>query len=140
MPAYISMAQFNVNTRYWQTSGPAQLPHWADTQPAQQPHCHTGHHCVKKKTTYMTHQTLSHTQLDQGLVPGKVTVRCRIGQNGADIHSGTIIVPLAMQLSACPITLGAKLTGGHHQLFSPDQSTVNASTASETGFQHRLLN
>ena len=29
--------------------------------------------------------------------------------------------------------------GGHHQLFSPAQLTVNASTASEPGFQHRLL-
>ena len=30
--------------------------------------------------------------------------------------------------------------GGHHQLFSPEQSTVNASAASEPGFQQRLSN
>ena len=30
--------------------------------------------------------------------------------------------------------------GGHHQLFSPAQLTVKASTASAPGFQYRLLN
>ena len=64
---------------------------------------------------------------------------CNRGQNGADFHSGTINVPSTLQAWACAITLGTRLTGGHHQLFSPLQSAVNASIASEPGFQHLLL-
>ena len=47
--------------------------------------------------------------------------------------------PFAPQACACRMTLGIRPIGGHHQLFSPDQSTVKASTASEPEFQHRLL-
>ena len=53
-----------------------------------------------------------------------------IGQYTADCHNGTIIVPTALHSLACPKTLGTKNRGGHHQLFSPFQSTVNVSTAS----------
>ena len=37
-------------------------------------------------------------------------------------------------------TLGIRATGRHNVLFSPDQSTVNTSTASDSRFQYRLLN
>ena len=64
---------------------------------------------------------------------------CRNGQNRADLHSGTIKVPSAIQPCACLTTLGTRLTGGHHQLFSPLQLVVKVSTASEPGLQHLLL-
>ena len=64
----------------------------------------------------------------------------RRGQNGADGHIGTTMEPFARQLRALGITLGIKPIGGHNQLFSPAQSTVKASTASDPGFQHQLLN
>ena len=65
---------------------------------------------------------------------------CKSGQNGADNQRGTTNVPTALHTCAWPITLGISVMGGHHQLFSPPQFTVNASTASEPGFQHLLLN
>ena len=62
------------------------------------------------------------------------------GQNGDDGQHGTINVPLVAQTCAWRITLGIRGIGGHHQLTSPVQFTVKASTASEPGFQQRLLN
>ena len=78
-----------------------------------------------------TREAPSHTpQIAQNALPQAATV----GQNGADFHLGTINVPSAIQAWACAITLGTRLTGGHHQLFSPLQSVANVSTASEPGF------
>ena len=62
-----------------------------------------------------------------------------IGQNDADGQYGATSVPTAEHAWAWRITLGIRLMGGHHQLFSPAQLTVNVSTASEPGFQQRLL-
>ena len=56
-----------------------------------------------------------------------------------DVHSRTIKVPSASHTFACQITLEAKFTGGHYQLFPPYQFVVNVSTASEPRFQHQLL-
>ena len=64
----------------------------------------------------------------------------RMGQKGAEGHSGTTKVPLALHIRACWTTRGTRYTGGHNQLFSSRQSTVNASTASEPGFQNHELN
>ena len=64
----------------------------------------------------------------------------RIGQKGAEGHLGTTSVPLAPVFRACLITLGTRNGGGQSQLFSPAQSQVKASTASEPGFQKRELN
>ena len=66
---------------------------------------------------------------------------CRVleCQNGADLQSGTIKVPSAIQPCVCLITLGTRLTGGHHQLFLPFQSVMKVPTASEPGLQHLLL-
>ena len=58
-----------------------------------------------------------------------------IGQNDADGQYGTTSVPTAEHAWAWRITLGIRLMGGHHQLFSPAQLTVNVSMASEPGFQ-----
>ena len=64
----------------------------------------------------------------------------KIGQKGADGHSDTISVPWALVLSACCITLGTKFNGGHHQLTSPCQLQVKASTASVSASQNLELN
>ena len=64
----------------------------------------------------------------------------RMGQKGAEGHSGTTNVSRALHLRACWITRGTRYTGGHSQLLSSDQLVVNASTASEPGFQKRELN
>ena len=63
----------------------------------------------------------------------------RMGQKGAEGHSGTTKVPLALHLRACWITRGTRYTGGRNQLFSSLQSAVNASTAFEPGFENREL-
>ena len=63
-----------------------------------------------------------------------------IGQKGADGHLGITRVALAPVFRVCLITLGIRYGGGQSQLFSPDQSQVKASTASEPGFQKRELN
>ena len=62
------------------------------------------------------------------------------GQYAAEGHHGTTMDPFALQACAWQITLGTKPIEGHNRLFSPDQLTMNASTASEPGFQHLLLN
>ena len=62
-----------------------------------------------------------------------------IGQ-GAEGHLGMTSVPTVPVFKACLITLSIKYRGGQSQLFSPDQSQVKASTASEPGFQKRELN
>ena len=64
----------------------------------------------------------------------------KIGQKGADGHCGTIKVPTALVLSPCWMNLVTRPTGGHHQLVSSPQLTVNASTASDSGFQNLELN
>ena len=51
-----------------------------------------------------------------------------IGQKGAGSHAGT--TTWTLHASACLNTLGISTGGGHHQLVSPDQSTVKASTVS----------
>ena len=61
----------------------------------------------------------------------------RIGKNGAEGHSGTTKVPWALHLRACWITRVTRYRGGHSQLLSSHQLAVNASTASEPGFQKR---
>ena len=63
-----------------------------------------------------------------------------IGQKTADGHFGTSRVPFALVDWACRNTRGTKYTGGHHQLFSSCQLQVNASTASDPGFQNLELN
>lgn len=62
-----------------------------------------------------------------------------IGQNVAYLQYWTTKVPQLLQLPACCSTLGTILTGGHHQLFSPAQLTVNASIASVPGHQYLNL-
>ena len=47
------------------------------------------------------------------------------------IYVGTMRVPLAPVFRVCLITLGIRYGGGQSQLFSPDQSQVKASIASE---------
>ena len=62
------------------------------------------------------------------------------GQKGDDTHCRITNVPLALEFSACLITLGTRCTGGHNQLLSSTQLHVNASTASVPGSQKRELN
>ena len=62
------------------------------------------------------------------------------GQNEANGQQGTIRVPLMAHTRACQMTLGMRAIGGHHKFNSSAQFTVKASTASEPGFQQRLLN
>ena len=62
------------------------------------------------------------------------------GQNGADFHSGTTIVPTALQFCMCLSILVIIRGGGHIQLFSLLQSHVKASTASVPQDQNLELN
>ena len=54
----------------------------------------------------------------------------KIGQNGADSHSGANSVPTAQHRLACMMIRGIRYTGGQNQLLSSPQSQVKASTAS----------
>ena len=63
----------------------------------------------------------------------------KIGQNGADGHSGANSVPTAQHRLACMMIRGIRYTGGQNQLLSSPQSQVKASTASVPGFQNLEL-
>ena len=58
------------------------------------------------------------------------------GQYGAEHHWDTTKVLAALVAWACLKRQGIRNGGGHHQLISPLQSHVKASTASEPGFQY----
>ena len=62
------------------------------------------------------------------------------GQKGDESHWGISKVPFALVFCACLQTLGTRWIGGHHQLFSPAQEHVKASTASAPGDQNLELN
>ena len=62
------------------------------------------------------------------------TLGLRRGQKYDEGHSGAINVPHVVHSRNLCMTRAIRQTGGHNQLFSDDQSCVNASTASVPGF------